>query len=603
MSSDDEATVGVDVTKLGGLEKAEDTTQLNERRIATDIGRGIQPPYNPDRLAAYYELNETHAAAIRKKARYEVGHGFDLVAHREVDSEDASDDQRETLRGFWHGTESTWQVGPNGTAAATPTEVLEQARIDYHAVGWCAIEILTAADGTPTGLAHVPARTVRVRKQETDGQEIVRGHGYVQVREGRTRFYGEAGDRYGEDPTFVDRETGDIADDARDLPNDPANELIWIQNPTPLALYYGVPDWVAATRTIAADEAAKDYNHDFFDHNAIPHYAVKVTGGTLSEESKQDLREMLDSLRGSPHRTVILEVDEFGSGLDDDVEIDLVPLSAARGEDMDFEGFRNRNEHEIAKIHEVPPVLLNRTETSNRSNSEAQRQEFATDVIQPEQSKFAARIYQVLHQTAFDAPDWTIEFELRGANRPQREAEISRTRIAAARGGLTVNEARAELGFDPLTDENGDPRPEGEELLADLGGDPIQQAADGDDRPEYLPPESNRVGTREEVPLELADKEGVESMAFDSSNLEQGLYDSEADELYIRFTRAEGADSLYVYLGVPADEWDGLANASSHGSYHYANIRLDYPYEEITNNHDRLPTGPRPDSDEIPEGI
>jgi len=589
------------ITKLGGLEKAADTTQLNERRIATDIGRGIQPPYNADLLAAYFELNETHAAAIRKKARYEVGHGFDIVPQGETEREEASDDQFDAVDEFWNGANSTWQVGPNGTAATTPEEVLEQARLDYHAVGWCALEILTDNEGQPTGLAHIPARTVRVRKQETDNGEVVAGHGYVQVRQGRTRFFGEAGDRYGEDKTFVDVEDGDTADAASELPNGPANELIWVMNPSPLALYYGVPDWVAATRTIAADEAAKDYNHSFFDNDAIPRYAVKVTGGELKEEAKSDLRKMFQDLSGSPHRTVVLEVEKFTDNLNDDVGIELVPLSASRTEDMDFEGFRDRNEHEIAKVHEVPPVLLNRTETSNRSNSDAQREEFATDVIAPEQRKFAARLYQVLHQQALEAPDWTLDFHLRGANQPRKEAETARTRIVASRGAMTVNEVRDELGMGPLTDDEGNPRPEGEQLVADLGSDPIEQAAEADERPDYLPPEDNRVGERESV--DLSSKAPIDTAQFDSSNLDQGVYDAGQNELYIRFKRAEGVDSLYVYLDVPQEEWEGLLNAGSHGSYHHENIRTAYPYEEVTDVHSRLPEGEQPDRDELPEGI
>jgi PBSX family phage portal protein len=605
-TDDDTTKAAVNVTELGGgLEKAENTQQLDDRRIATDIGRGIKPPYTPDRLAGFFELNETHAASIRKKARYEVGHGFDIAPPREVTAGEANDEQFERVDEFWHGTDSRWQLGPQGTAAATPHEVLEQARINYHAVGWCALEILTAGDGTPAGLAHIPARTIRVRKEESDNGEIVRGHGYVQIRQGLTRFFGEAGDRYGDDPTLMDGETGETADDARNLENDPANELIFMLNPSPLTTYYGVPDWVAATRTIAADEAAKDYNHDFFDNAAIPRYAVKVTGGELTEESKRDLREMFQNLQGEPHRTVLLEVEKFNNRASDDVEIELVPLSASRTEDMDFEGFRDRNEHEIAKVHEVPPVLLNRTETTNRSNADAQRQEFALDVIAPEQRKFEARLYQVLHQQGLDAPDWTIEFDLRGADRPKREAEIARTRIVAARGGITVNEARDELGLGPLTDDEDEPRPEGDTLLADLGADPLQQAtgADAKDRPDHLPPTAHRIGERAEVPLTLADKQGVESMQFDSSNLEQGLYDAAEEELYIRFGRADGSDSLYVYLGVSESTWEGLASAASHGSYHHDNIRTDYPYEEITDNHSRLPDAPSPDGEELPTGV
>lgn len=606
VGDDADDTVELSISKLGGgLEKAESTTQLDERRIATDIGRGIQPPYNPDRLAAFMELNETHAAAIRKKARYEVGHGFDIVPHRDTTVDEASDEQRERVSNFWYGGDSDWQTGPNGTAASTPEEVLELARTDYHAVGWCALEVLTSPDGTPTGLAHIPARTIRVRKAETEDGEVVAGHGYVQIRQGRQRYFGEAGDRYGDEPTFVDPESGDVVHgSAEDIDSDlgPANEVIWIQNPSPLALYYGVPDWVAASRTIAADEAAKDYNHDFFNHNAIPYYAIKVTGGTLSEQSKQDLRKTINSLRGSPHRTVVLEVEEFASGLDDeDVEIELEPLSAARGEDMDFERFRERNEHEISKIHEVPPVLLNRTETSNRANSKEQVAEFALSVVAPEQQKFASRLYQIIHQQALDAPDWTIEFELRGADQPQDEAQIARTRVMASHGALTVNEARDELGLGPLTDESGEPRPEGDTLLADLGGDPVEQAA-GTERPDYLPPAENRVGERSGV--DLSSKAPIDTAQFDSSNLDQAVYDEGADELYIRFKRDDGTDSLYVYLDVPQSEWEGLLNASSHGSYHYENIRLDYPYEEITGNHDRLPGTEAPDApDELPEGL
>ncbi|WP_256525356.1 KTSC domain-containing protein [Halorussus vallis] len=60
---------------------------------------------------------------------------------------------------------------------------------------------------------------------------------------------------------------------------------------------------------------------------------------------------------------------------------------------------------------------------------------------------------------------------------------------------------------------------------------------------------------------------------------------------------------MYAYVNVPTTEWAGLVNASSHGSYHYDSIRLEYPYVEITNFHDRLPEGPAPDSEDVPDDI
>lgn len=73
----------------------------------------------------------------------------------------------------------------------------------------------------------------------------------------------------------------------------------------------------------------------------------------------------------------------------------------------------------------------------------------------------------------------------------------------------------------------------------------------------------------------------VDMMRFDSSNLHSGLYDVLSQNLYIRFHN-KPVDSIYVYLGVPHSVWKGLKTASSHGSYHYHNIRMAYPYERLT---------------------
>jgi PBSX family phage portal protein len=613
--SSDEQRIEIGIDKLTptqtDLEKASGSTQLQERRIRARSGLGIRPPYNPDRLASFLELNETHAAAVRKKARHEVGFGFDIIPHDRVDADDASDEGQQTVEEFWHSPESNWQTGPQQSAEpTTPVEVLELARQDYHAIGWACIEILANNAGEPVGLAHVPANTVRVRKPPAD-EDIGEGtaampsdlatdqRGYVQIRQGRRRFFGEAGDRYRDDPVFVDAETGDVSTgSAEALPNAPANELIFIRNPSPLADHYGIPDWISALRTISADEAAKDYNRQFFDNDTIPRMVVKVTGAELSEESKRDLRQMVHGLKEESHRTVVLEVEKFADQLDADVEIELEPLSQGVTEDMSFEALREKNEHDIAKAHEVPPVKIGVTETSNRSNSEAQEREFALEVIKPEQEKFAERLYRIIHQQALGVTDWTIDFELRGADQPEREATVARKKIQAVRGAIPVNRALDMIGEDPLPE--GHPV-DGQTLVSQIGetsGGDVEQT----DRPSYLPPTENRVGER--AGLELANKQDIETEQFDSTNLDQGLYDAEEQELFIRFDRADGVDSLYVYLDVPASEWEGLVSASSHGSYHHDNIRLEYSYEEITSNHERLPEGPAaPSPDELPEGI
>jgi len=604
-TTDETAEVSLSISTLdngAAMDKATETTQLDERRIATDVGRGIVPPYNPETLAAFQELNETHQACVRMKARYEVGYGFDIVPHPQADEPDPDGEAHSTVEDFWRSSESRWQIGPEGTAASTPEEVLELARQDYHGVGWASLEILTEGDGTPVGLAHVPSVTTRVRKTTTeteDGEEVeTAGHGYVQIRQGRRRYFGEAGDRYGDEPTFVGKDTGEVVhgeDGARILreryDDEPANELIFMPNPSPLSLYYGIPDWVAAMQTMAADQAAKEWNHDVFDNLGIPYYAIKVTGGTLTESSKDELRELMDNLKGSRYRTALLEVDEFEfesenplqEGDANDVEIELEPIGSREDLDMEFEKFRQRNEHEIAKVHEVPPILINVTDTSNRSNSEAQVQEFSEGVISPEQAKFESRLYHILHQTALDVDDWAIEFELRGASRPMEEARVARTKIQAVRGSIPVNRGLEMVGEDPLPEDH---EIDGDTLISEIGSEPPGGAEA--DRPKDAPPESNKVGERQSLPFEAdlddplsPEEQRVDAMQFDSSNLRAGLYDKQTEDLYIKFI-GDPIDRLYVYLGVPEDVWQSLKDAESHGSYHYHNIRMDYPYEELT---------------------
>ncbi|WP_336358999.1 phage portal protein [Haloarcula sp. CGMCC 1.6347] len=644
MTSDD--TTKVNVEGIGGdttLSKAANSQQLSDSRIHS-VGHGVKPPYNPDRLASFLELNETHATAVRKKSRYEVGFGFELATHADVDIDDADDQEREVARSFWRGPDSRWETGPHQSAEpTTPEEVKELARQDYHSVGWCALEILTDREGRPVGLAHVPANTIRVRKPQSRFDQPRHpetgnfvdtdiGHyasrGYVQERDGRRRYFGEAGDRHrgqevtilgGEEarvtytdddtdkePIFVDRETGEVAiGDAGALDNEPANELIFIRNPSPIEQDYGVPDWVSAIRTIGADEAAKDYNRAFFDNDTIPRFVIKVTGGELSEESKNDLRQMLHGLREESHRAVILEVEKFFDGMDDDVEIELEPLGQGISEEMDFRLFREKNEHEIAKVHEVPPILIGVTETSNRANSQEQVADFANNVVAPEQHKFAQRLYRLIHQEYLGVTDWTIEYELRGADRPGEDAKVARRKIQAVRGAIPVNRALEMIGEEPLPDDH---PVDGRTLLANVGQDePAQPVGDAVEqtRAKDAPPPGNKLYERDwsEVEADLVTKDPIEQTQFDSSNLDEGLYDFGEQELFISFEREDGTDSLYAYVDVPASEWAGLVNASSHGSYHYDNIRLEYPYVEITNFHDRLPEGPEPDPEDVPDDV
>ena len=474
-------------TTKQALDRVAETTQLDERGVGVSIGQGLTPPYPPDRLAALQEISGTHGVAIKKKAKREVGFGFELVPHEMVDN--PSDEEKTRAEEFWRGPDTLWKIGPRGTPAASPDEVFEQARQDWHGIGWLAIELMYTADDHLAGLAHLPARTVRVRKDpDAKPGEQKAGHGYVQVLDGQTRYFAEAGDRYREtvdgadDAIFVDLETGDVTDDR---PDEPANELLFIINPHPNSLYYGIPAWIAEVETMVGDYEARRFNREFFEWDAMGQYFVMVEGGRLTEASRESVTKLIQDLRDKDGRRVaVLEAEELaehtinGDGPGPSIKIEQVQQHS--DEDQAFTDYRVRNEHDIAKVHEVPPQLIGVMENSNRSNIKEAIRDFTKEVIEPRQERFAGRLYRIIHQQVLDIHDWTIEFETKGARNEAEEADVLATRAGALDRVQTVNELREEAGMEPMDG------PVGEMLVVEVtggnggGGGPAEFGRAGD---------------------------------------------------------------------------------------------------------------------------
>lgn len=443
-------------TPAEDLEKATDTQQAH-----TEFHAGppdwYKPPYPPDQLARLLQRSETHSACVQAKSQGVAGHGFDLVPHPSADAEDGEPPGYDAVNDFWNAPESTFQLGPD-QQPATPTGVLEHAWDDYESIGWLALEVLSNTQtGEPTGLAHIPAHTIRARKDAP---------GFVQLDEAflPVRYFGAAGGRYGDDKTFVDSETGTAASTTGGVET-VANELIVIRNYSAIAPHYGIPDVVPALQTIAGDVAARQYNSKFFENDGVPRFAVIVEGGELTDQAWDDLRETFKnmSVEDNAHRGVLLEavsttVTEYGEA--EDVNIRIEPLTVGVEEDASFVEYREANEHDILQAHDVPGVVVQRTGDVNYSNAREQRVEFAQNTLRPKQETLAARLYAVIHVQGLDVPGWTIGFELHGGENEQREADVAQTRVEASMGSITVNEARDELGYGPMEGA------EGEMLLA-----------------------------------------------------------------------------------------------------------------------------------------
>ncbi|MDT3434697.1 phage portal protein [Haloarcula sp. 1CSR25-25] len=421
-----------------------------------------EPPYPPTNLALLLERSETHARCVDAKAQGVAGHGFDIVPHEEAVDEDSDSEPpgEDTVREFWFGDDSTFQLGVDAQPA-TPSQVIENGWTDYESIGWLAIEVLANdMTGDPTGLAHLPAHTIRKR---SDAPGFVQIDPDSNIIEG---YFAPAGARYGDDQTFIDADDGTVGGSIADV-DTPANELIVYRNYSALAPHYGTPDIIPAMETLAGDVAARTYNRRFFENDGVPRFAVIVEGGELTDAAWAELEEKFAELKDNDeaHRGVILEaVSGIKNSFEDahDVSLRIEPLTVGVDEDASFTEYRRENEHDILKAHEVPPVVANRTERINRANADAQRRRFANETIRPKQEKFAAHLYRLIHQTMLDVDGWTIEFALQGGESEMRQAEINKLRIEGTAGVITVDEAREEVGKEPLG------APEGDLLVAEL---------------------------------------------------------------------------------------------------------------------------------------
>lgn len=434
------------------LSKAVNSDQLHPRHRGVTIGGGISPPYPPKDLAGLLELNGTHMSCVTKTAHREAGFGFEIVPYGSLSEDDASDEEKKIVEDFWTGTDTVWKLGATASRYTTPVKLHEKARQDYHGVGWLALEVMYAgADDQPQGMTYLPAKTIRVRKKRegTDGRAVA-GHGFVQKRDGKTVYLAEAGDRQAraenDDPVFVDKNTGEKYEGpASGMPSgfEPANEVLFVPNPHPNADHYGIPDWVAELQTIMADHEARRFNRKRLENDLMMDYIIIVEGGTLSEQSRNDIKEHIQGLRDSDDPGMLVleaeELKEAGLDVTNGVSIRVEPAAHFNDEDASFTKYREMNEGDIAQAHGVPLQALSRQDATNANTEEAIRSWVEED-IKPSQDTYSEVLYRAIHQQILGVSDWTIRFKTVGGKNRQREVDINATIADAAGEMMTVGQ-------------------------------------------------------------------------------------------------------------------------------------------------------------------
>lgn len=334
----------------------------------------VLPKYNLDYLARIYEMSAPHYAAVKAKVANIAGLGFDFILTHAmqrklggIEDEARKDKMRDKLETT---KEDLYDWLDECNAEDTFSETLIKVWTDYEVMGNGYIEIGRTMDGTIGYIGHIPASTMRIRKDRD---------GYVQMISNRAKFFRNFGDRVTPDQLGTDPRP---------------NEIIHIKKYSPTNQFYGVPDVVAAQQAIVGNEFAARFNLDYFENKAVPRYVIVVKGGTLGAQGEQNLLEFFETgLKGRNHRTIFvpLPADEQ----DKKTSFEMKPVEAGQ-QDSSFVNYRKGNLSDILMAHRVPVSKISLSENVSLAAARDADKNFKEQVCRPEQKIFEKKINRII---------------------------------------------------------------------------------------------------------------------------------------------------------------------------------------------------------------
>lgn len=386
----------------------------------------VQPPYNLDYLAKLNEVSAPHYAAVKAKVANIVALGHDFVetnkTKRTLDAKDEAG--KEKMRRKLSETKDKlmdWLESCNHDDDFA--ETLIKVWTDYETTGNGYIEIGFTTLGEVGYIGHIPATTMRIRKDRD---------GFVQMVADKVEFFRNFG--HHDVPNPIDGQSD-------------ANEVIHLKKYSPTGNYYGIPDIVAARNAVAGNEFAAKFNLDYFENKAVPRYVIVIKGATLSNTAERNILEFFQTnLKGQNHRTlyVPLPADET----DRKTEFKMEPVEAGT-QDASFNNYKKGNLNEILMAHRVPISKVGMAEGVSLAVARDADKTFKEQVCRPEQRILERKLNKIIREK-------TDIFELKLNELTLTDEDtLSKMDERYLRWGVIVpNEVRARWGWTGLPNGN-----------------------------------------------------------------------------------------------------------------------------------------------------
>lgn len=464
----------LDIMKSAADGSTQSEDELGYPEFSLQATKVVEPPYPPELLAAFLEVDPTHFRCVKTKTVDAVGREYSLEPTVNV----VSDAEAETLVGFSGKKRMTGIEVPEVRQSEVQVEVdnvksfiadcneligfegvLFRACMDYEAVGWAAIEVIRSADMKIRKIAHIPATRIRPLRGWNGFVEILSDSKFVYyqpfgckvISNERSPVTGKPVDydpqKNGElSPNklnwrMIDRETGQPT---RSFTKS-ANEVIWIPKHHAATIYYGYSDIVPALGDVLGNVHIRDFMLQFFEHNTVPRYAVIIEGAKLAKDVKDAIMQYFGQhVKGKAHKTLIIPIPAMRG----EVKLRFEKL-AADAQEGSFQDTRKNNAQGIMTAHGVSPAIIGIAEHSELGSGKglSQAEIYKDRIVTPSQRVWEHHLNRLLK---LGLGVQLIALKFNPLDIRDREAEKTVYLSYLEKGVMTINQVAKRLGYAPV---------------------------------------------------------------------------------------------------------------------------------------------------------
>jgi PBSX family phage portal protein len=360
----------------------------------------IQPPYRYPNLYSIAEESDIISACVAAYQKNIDGFGYRLDFlgddRTELHTKEAQE-QYETAINFFD----------ESNANQSFQMLREPFRKDFEFLGQGYFEVVRFRTGGIAAMYYTPAIDIRMAVVDPEPVTIVtslyrggrwrkvnikkrfRRFAQISYESSAIRWFKELGD-----PRVLCAVSGRYVGSRKEA-KEVASELFMIQQPSG-GRTYSLPRWISCV-TDAVGRANSQYvNYNLIETQGIPPMLIVIENGTLTDESKDELRVWAESMRGAENfsRIALLETQGNMLGLDDksNVKLELKNLSEYRSSDLMFDGYLKSTGDTIRQAFRLPKMYLGELDSASYASSYTIVKISESQVFNPERQVFDEHI-------------------------------------------------------------------------------------------------------------------------------------------------------------------------------------------------------------------